>query len=193
MAKRPRIVISKTLPRPVRAAALRYATDRETDDLGMQLLEAFEIAAIGDVAHRRAVWLCVLAVRRVLYGWEALGCEGDKPNQVVDTVASWVKNGRVPRDWAPLCVPAVAVRDGRVVTDCDINRARPIASAAAHTARFAQSAALSEADEALFSVWMAMDEGVHWPDSIPFEEWLVTIALPAALELRDLSEQELHG
>jgi hypothetical protein len=193
MATRRRIVVSESLPAALRDAALRYATDPDTDDLALRLIEAFGIVRVGDQAHRRAAWLCALASRKVLYGWAALECEGDAPARAVEAVASWIQTGVSPRDWRPACEPAPAVRDDRVIVHCDACRAGPIAAAAAHTARFASSADPSDAAEVLFQVWCAIDEGVHWPGAMPFEEWLVTVALPAAYDLRALTERELRS
>jgi hypothetical protein len=193
MATRRRIVMSESLPVALRDAALRYATDPDTDDLALRLFEAFGIARVGDEAHRRAAWLCVLATRKVLYGWVALECKGDGPARAVEAVARWVQAGVPPRNWRPLCEPARAVRDGREIRDCDACRAQPIAAAAARTARFARSPHLSDAAEALFEVWCAIDEGIHGPGEIPFEEWVAVVALPAAYELRSLTECELRG
>jgi hypothetical protein len=193
MATRRHFVIGNSLPAALRDVAMRYATDCDTDDLALQLIEAFGIGRLGDHAHRRAAWLCVLAARKVLYGWAALECEGDAPARAVEAVANWVQTGVSPRDWGPLCEAARAIRDGRVIEDCDKCRAEPIAAAAAHVARFARSGDPSDAVEVMFGVWCAMDEGVHWPKAMPFEEWVVTVALPAAHDLRSLTEQELRS
>ena len=186
------IQINDSLPLPLRNAALFYATDLNTEGLGLSLIEAFGIGRVGDEAHRRSVWLCVLAARRVLYGWEALECEGDVPAQAVDAAANWVQTGIAPPDWRPFCIPAEPVRNGRIITDCDACRAEPIALAAAHTASFVTSAAESEAADTLFAAWCAVDEGIHWPDSMPFEPWIAVVALPAAYDLRPLTEHELR-
>lgn len=41
-------------------------------------------------------------------------------------------------------------------------------------------------------VWCAIDEGVRSPGAMPFEEWVATVTLPAAYDLRPLSERELR-
>jgi hypothetical protein len=187
VAKRQRVTVSASLPAPVRDAALRYATDLDTDDLALR--ESFGIARAGDEAHHRAVWLCVLAARKVIYGWAALECEGDAPAQAVEATARWVQSGVAP-DWGRLSLAAPAIRGGRVIGDCDACRAEPIAAAAAHTVRFAHTA---DAAEVLFMVWCAIDEGVHGEGAMPFERWVAMVALPAAFELRSLSERELRA
>ena len=77
--------------------------------------------------------------------------------------------------------------------DCDACRAEPIASAVAQTARFALTAASKDAAEVLCDVFSAISEGVYWPerDRMDFPKWVGTVAIPAALELRSLSEAEL--
>jgi hypothetical protein len=52
---------------------------------------------------------------------------------------------------------------------------------------------LEDAAEVLFMVWCAIDEGVHWPDAMPFQEWVATVVLPAAYDLRPLTERELRS
>jgi hypothetical protein len=185
-------MISGWLPALVRDAALRYATDQATDDLALYLFESFGIIRVGDEAHRRAVWLCVLAAGKVIYGWDALKCEGDAPARAVEAAARWVESG-VAADWVLLSTPAPAVRGGQVILDCDACRSGPIAAAAAHTARFVHSVAPAAAAEVFFNVWCAIDEGVHWLAVMPFEQWVATVALPAVFELRSLSDEELRA
>jgi hypothetical protein len=187
------IVVSNKLPAALRDAAILYATDTKTEGLALRLIVAFGIAQLGDEAHRRAVMLCALAVRKVLYGWQALECEGHGPATAIEATENWVRAGTAPADWKPLCEPAKAIRGGELIRDCDICRAGPIASAAALTARFAMHGAASDAADVLFNVWNSVDEGVHWPDSMAFEAWIATIALPAAYDLRALTEQELRA
>jgi hypothetical protein len=167
--------------------------DPETDGAALLLIEAFGITGLGDMGHRRAAWLCVLAVRKVLYGWAELGCEGDAPAQAVEAVADWVQTGEVPPDLEPLCVPAPAIRNGQVIDDCDACRARPIAAAAARLASFARSGDPADAVDVLFLVWCTIDEGIHRPNDMPFGEWIATVALPAAYDLRALSGRDFHS
>ncbi len=187
------IVISSALPEALRDAAIRYATSTESDELAPGLIETFGIVVAGDEAHRRAVWLCVLAVRKVLWGWRAMECKGDKPAVAIDATAKWVQTRIAPADWKPLCVPAKAIRRGKRIVDCDTCRVGPIASAAALTARFALYANHLDAAEVLSQVWSSINEGIFWPDAMPFEAWVVTIALPASYDLRPLTEQELRS
>src|SRR4051812_11842370 len=105
--------VNEPIPERLREAASRYATDRDTDDVGRWLFEAFGIATVGDPAHHRATWLCVLAVRRILDAWSAFRCEGRAPEAAIEAVASWARGGNAPADWLPLCKEAPAIRDGR--------------------------------------------------------------------------------
>ncbi|WP_309723261.1 hypothetical protein [Armatimonas sp.] len=186
----------------VLAAAESYVATLDDDEMGYedfeaetQLIDAFGIQEIGDDAHRCATWLCVLASQKVLYGWAALECESDLPSQTIEAVSKWVQEGIQPRDWQLLTTPAQARRKGRVIMDCDTCRAEPIASAAAQTARFARTAASKDAAEVLCDVFSAISEGVYWSERDPmdFQKWVGTVAIPAALELRRLSEAELYS
>jgi hypothetical protein len=184
------------------AAAQSYVVSLDDDEMGYeeieaetQLIDAFGIQKIGDDAHRCATWLCVLASQKVLYGWAALECEGDLPSQTIEAVSKWVQEGIQPRDWQLLTTPAQARRKGRVIMDCDACRAEPIASAVAHTARFARTAAPEDAVQVLSDVFTAISEGVYWSEGDPMDvqKWVGTVAIPAALELRSLSEAELYS
>ena len=186
----------------VLAAAQSYVASLDDDEMGYeeieaetQLIDAFGIHEIGDDAHRCVTWLCVLASQKVLYGWAALECEGDLPSQTIEAVSKWVQEGVQPVDWEPLCDPAEARRNGRVIVDCDACRAEPIASAAAYTARFARTAVAADAAQVLGDVFSAISEGVYWSERDPmdFQKWVGTVAIPAALELRLLSEAELYS
>ncbi|WP_395146620.1 hypothetical protein [Armatimonas sp.] len=186
----------------VLAAAESYVASLDDDEMGYeefeaetQLIDAFGIQEIGDAAHRCATWLCVLASQKVLYGWVALECEGDLPSQTIEAVSKWVHKGIEPMDWQLLITPAQARRKGRVIMDCDACRAEPIASAVAHTARFARTAVSTDAAQVLCDVFSAISEGVYWSERDPmdFQKWVGMVAIPAALELRSLSEADLYS
>lgn len=182
---------NEPIPSKLSEAATRYATDRDTEEVGLWLFEAFGITAVGDAAHRRAAWLCVLAVRRILDAWSAFRCEGRAPEVAVEAVAEWARGGTTPADWLPLCKEAPAIRDGRLVTDCDENRVGPVARSAANAACFALTAEPKYGAEVLFEVWAADFHGIHALGAMPIEKWVADIALPAAWELRELSDAEL--
>jgi hypothetical protein len=194
MAKRRRVAARKSLPASLRDVAQQYATDHEADDLDLagSLLLAFGDLRHDREAHRRAVWLCVLATRRVLFGWSELECEGNAPERAVSAAAKWVQTGRNPRGWGRLFAPAPAIREGEVIGDHDACRAEPIASAAARTAIFVHTGDAIDGALVLREARGAAEEGVYWPDSMPFEDWTATVAVPAAYELRELTEEELR-
>jgi hypothetical protein len=43
------------------------------------------------------------------------------------------------------------------------------------------------------NVFYAASEGVYRPDTMPYEEWLLTVALPAAYALQPLSDEQLFA
>lgn len=98
-------VLSESLPAPLQEAARQYVADDDSSDededspgVDLRLIEAFGSTQVGDRAHRQATWLCVLAMRRVLFGWAALECEGDAPEQAVLATEAWVLTGAMPPD-----------------------------------------------------------------------------------------------
>jgi hypothetical protein len=193
-------VLSESLPVRLREAARDYLSDDDSSEededspgVDLRLIEAFGSTQTGDTAHRQATLLCVLAMRRVLYGWAALECEGDAPERAVAAAEAWVLTGTTPPDWESLCVPALAIRDGEVTTDCDVYRAKPIAEGAASTARFAWTGNAPDGADALLNVFYAASEGVYRPDTMPYDQWLITVALPAAYMLQPLSEEQLYS
>lgn len=172
--------------------ALRHAAasfvnldeEEESDiEIGTALILTFGIPAMDSHAHRRAVWLCVLATRRILFGWSELGCEGDAPHQALNSVARWVQTGQFTGNWGSLCVPTIPTRNNSPVADCDACRVAPIASAAARTALFAKTANPVDGAIVLCDVRGAILEGLERTDSLDFNDWFVEIAIPEAYQL----------
>lgn len=182
------------LPERLQQAAQRFVAGDDDDDLAMALdvIRGFGIPRLDDEVKRRVAMLCVLVTRRVLFGWTSLGCEGERPADAIRAALDWIRTGKMGTDWPGHCVPAPAICDGEILGDCDACRAEPIASAAARTAYFITTGNPVDAALALCEAQGAALEGVAFPDSLAFEEWVATIAIPAAFELRDLSEEGLH-
>ena len=177
----------------LREAALRFTTfdDEEGSDyeIASNLIMSFGNPCLDLLAHRRAVWLCVLATRRVLFGWSGLGCEGQGPHEAVRAAAGWVATGRHPDDFARYCLPSEAIRDGRRVSDCDVCRVEPVASAAARTALFTKTALPIDGAIAMCDVRGAVLEGLeHHPDGIGFNDWLIARGVTEAYRLIGVGE-----
>jgi len=174
----------------MRDAAFSYVSSF-SDDCESAVVNSFHVGSAGSRSHRQATWLCMLAVRRILFGWAAMKCEGDLPARTIAAVSDWLESGEMT-EWSQYSTPAPAVRYGEVIVDCDASRGEPIANAAAATARFANAASVTDAIEVLESVWLADNDGIHCVNSMRLEEWIVNVALPAAIEFRYLSETELQ-
>lgn len=182
-----------TIPQPLREAARQLAVSSNAEESFLALIRAFGHSPVGSLSQRRAAWLCILATNRIIPGWRAMDCEGDAPARAVETAAAWIRDGADPGQWESLCRPAVATRGGEKIDDCDACRAEPIASAAALTARFARFGEPADAAHALSEAWMAEDEGIRRPGSLPIEKWILQVALPAAWALRPLTDTELES
>lgn len=177
-------------PEALQAAARALLAYSAGEDSYRELISGFGELRPGTESHEKAVLFCCHAVRRVIYGWEALGCDGTLPEQGLTAVEQWVFTGApVADNWT---VDAPALRKGRRIVDCDACRAEPIASAVAELASFAQTADKEKGRSVLSDVAMAISEGIESPDSLEFGNWLVQVALPAAWELRKLSEAEIR-
>jgi hypothetical protein len=175
------------LPKRLIEAANRFvAFDEEDDsdiDVATNLILGYGIPKMEPDALRRGVALCLLGARRILHGWSLLGCEGNRPEQVLDHVARWIQTGEYSPDWASLCLPAPALFNGRPIQDCDACRVEPIASAAARTALFAKTANPVDGAIALCDIRGAVLEGLDTDDDGGYENWLINVAVPAAYNL----------
>lgn len=126
------------LPERLQQAAQRFVTGDDDDDLALALdvILGFGLPQRDDGVKRRVAMLCVLATRRVLFGWTGLECEGKQPAIAIQAALDWIYTGELAVDWPAHCLPAPAIREGNIIGDCDACRAEPIATAAARTVYF---------------------------------------------------------
>ena len=153
------------------------------------LIAAFGEGSVGDEIHRRAVLLCCMAARRVLWGWAAMDCDGNLPEENLKKVEEWIFGEE--SDLKSATVTAKAMRKGRIIGDCDACRVEPIAGTVASAALYALTRKPEDGADTLLDVLYAISEGIEQKDSLDFDSWLVTTALPAAWELRLLSDAEI--
>ena len=175
----------------LRRALDRYLSAEYVDDIELELDILYEFGIFDPDGMRRSATLCINATRKILFGWSELGCEGNRPSQSVDAAAHWVRTGEKIHQWPICCLPAPAIRCGEVIGDCDINRVGPIAAAAARTVYYIETNNIVDAALVLCDVEGAIDEGVKYPNAMPFRQWIADIAVPASLECRLLTEDEL--
>jgi hypothetical protein len=180
-------------PERLQQAAQRYAIGDDDDlTLALQVVQAFGLPRLDDEAKRRVAMLCILATRRVLFGWTEFECEGEQPATAIRVTLDWIRTGERSTGWPDYCLPAPPITNGYIIADCDACRVEPIASAAARTAYFISTGNPVDAALVLCDAQGAASEGVEYPNSLPFTEWIASIAIPAAFELRNLSEEELR-
>lgn len=175
-----RATVSPMLPPEVRLAAKRYADSFEDEQAVRELVLSFGQPVVGSKAHARVSHLLVNSLTLVVPFWTEL-CDDDAPVAAHRELAGWLADRARPVDWAATRRIAVARRDGLVIRDCDICRARPIAEAVACTAGFLQDGVIDAAVEAISLLDIAADEGC-WPraETRSFQRWLVETALPPA-------------
>ena len=161
-----------------------------------RLVLAFGDFRPGDLTHRRLCWLCVNACRTVRHCWDGIAENPDARDRLAGLSAHLRgedrdDGGRFDLDGAT--VPAVPLRGGRPIVDCDVGRAGSVADAVAAAAKFVLTADPGDAAGCLGDVWLAVDEGCWWhdpknPDSAPEEwaAWFVRHALPAAWRREEL-------
>lgn len=153
-----------------------------------ELVAAFGPFRSGDEVHRQLTWLAFFAARRSLPCWD-LYSDGDQPHQTLEVVKRWLVRGEQPERWELFTRAVQPTYRGRQIIDCTYSDTRAVAVAVAALARFCQYGDPGKAEEALES---AADAFCSSPlgDGDDFHQWLVTIALPAALQSRELSDEE---
>jgi hypothetical protein len=179
-------------PDTILTAGRRYLAQQasvEDCEPERDLLLALGLAPVGSVGHQRAVWLCWLAVRRVLerWGWPVIGPVEDVRHALA-LVDRWLAGApHLPLvEWARAC----HVDDWCSGKSCQVGEEEysfAVSGMVAALCRFALNGSIWDGVEVLQSAMFAdapyRERG--------FQSWLATVALPAAYELRQLSAEEL--
>ncbi len=189
--------IAADLPVALQAAAHDYATDAihagdepqcGNDANTRRLFAALGEVAMGNAAHRRVAALCVFALRRVLARQAAQPVEREL-QATVDQVARWIVVGQHGNECRGLACSSVPQSRGG--TTCDENEV--LCAAVAALARFCDSASEADALTALNGAAVCDNPEARWVRTeMLFDDWVVTIALPAAWNLSELSNERLH-
>ncbi len=185
------IATNSDLPARFHEATQRYLREvhrtSNNENVALILLEPFGEMPVRGVDHQRATWLCIHATRRVLPAWLEFPCDNTEPVGALNVSVKWISAGVSPRRWEQVCKAVHPRSRGIPIYDCYAPMLSNVACAAALTARFARSAEVSAAGFALSCAWAASAEVAQPPGpALPFPEWLVTVALPAAYNLRKL-------
>lgn len=180
--------IPSTLPHAMRLAAHSYVNSFDDEDTTAELVSSFDVAVIGSAGHQQLSWLCVNALSMVVPAWKQM-CDGNAAEDTFNNLRQWLHHPRHAVDWQAAVTPAVALRNGVRIGDCDACRLEPIADAVTSTARYLQSAQPADATATLLSVEGAYSEGCHSPAAPDrFVTWLVFDVLPVSLERKSLKE-----
>lgn len=179
-------------PDTILAAGRRYlaqAASVEDCEPERDLLLALGPATVGSVEHQRAVWLCRLAVRRVLErrGWPVIGPAEDI-RQTLALVDRWLAGtpDLLLVEWARAC----RVDDWCSGKSCQVEEEEysfAVSRMLAALCRFAFNGGIWDGVEVLQA---AMFEDAPYREQ-EFQSWLATVALPAAYERRQLSAEDL--
>jgi len=191
--------ISADLPARVREAAYRYANDIEDDLpddpddpdylLSHVLVESFGDQPVGSVPHQQVSWLSLNVLKAVVPAWTRL-CDQPTAQTTLDRLIDCVRGGAPIDDWDDLCRPPTATRNGYRIVDCDACRVEPIADGLAHAAKYIRRGGPRLAGDVIFDAWCAQDEGAWRHETMPFSHWVVLVALPAAFDRREISDDD---
>lgn len=147
------------LPERLQQAARHYVIGDDEDDLelALEVIQGFGIPRHDGEVKRQVTLLCVLATRRVLFGWTELGCAGDQPAAATRAAWDWIHSGRISVDWSAHCVPAPAIHDGRTLPTV-----MPVVSNRLPPRRPARSTSSRPATRSM-RLWSCVtQEGPHW-------------------------------
>ncbi len=185
--------ISLTIPQAVRLSArelvntgFRLGNARREEAVTAKFVMSFGESVAGSLVHQQLSWLCINAVSLIVPAWKHL-CDGNAAEETFESLRRWLQDPTQTVDWSSAVQPAVALRAGIRVGDCDTCRLELIADAVASSARYLQSADSAEATATLLSATWAYEEGCH-PQDAPerFEKRLIHEVLPAAIECQPL-------
>src|SRR5262249_49946812 len=148
------------------------------------------VAGVRDASQSQRTMhlLALFAARRALACWQ-LYCDGTAPLDGV-RAAERVLRGHTPSSALRSFVePAVPSYRGTRIVDCRECDTSCAAAAVAHMARFIAEGNPRDLAICLSAADMAFDQSplVHRDQ---FRRWLIEVAIPVALEARDLTEEE---
>ncbi|MCH8044701.1 MAG: hypothetical protein IID44_13385 [Planctomycetes bacterium] len=191
--------IDADLPTAIREAAFHYVNDIEDDHpdnpdylLSHTLVESFGDQSVGSLAHRRVSWLCVNVLKCVIPAWSA-SCDHPTAEHTFDQLVHHLRDGVAIDNWDDLCRPAIATRDGHRIVDCVACMVEPIAEGVANTAKYLRHGEPRIAGDVIWDAWCAQSEGAWRSETVSFQQWVVLVALPAALDFRELEDASIYA
>jgi hypothetical protein len=191
--------VTDQLPIELLAAAKEYLLDDEHfdfDEKQRKLLTAYGSLELHSESHRRAVFLCLNAVRRVLrFGRLSTPQHVQDMADAINLVKRWLVEVDEPSPavWEKFCQLGSDRRDV-VRRDDETVYLETICFAVSALVRFALFAGLYDGIEALTYSWLA-DEGDadNAFDEDGFARWMAESAIAAAYRMRFMSPEELYS
>lgn len=162
--------------------------------------ERYLLTSFGDlsprtIGHQRAVWLCLLAIRR------ALNVGGVPDAELMlelepafELITAWIegRHDLAPSEWEMICHVDAGVISEKHRSEEQFQR-RSVFRAVAAAARFALYAGIWDGTEALeFAGFADCDYAREQCRQMTYHKWLAAIALPAAYNLREFSGVQLN-
>jgi hypothetical protein len=125
-------------------------------------------------------WLVYFSARRALSCWE-LSCEETRPRRIVEALGRHLREG-AQVDWSD------AIRAERSpFNDCRYSDTQSAANAVAEAARFLHLRNPGHVDYCISFADVAYD---HVLVEDRFREWLIDVAIPVALQKREMTPEE---
>lgn len=189
--------IAPTLPSSIREAVYCYLNDIILDENDLDylpdhaLIDAFGEQLVGSQNHKKVSWFCLNVMKSILPAWEAY-CDEPTVTQIYQKLVSHLQDDVAIDNWEELWLPPIPIRNGYRITDCAVSMVEPIAEGISNTAKYLHSGNSRIAGDVLFNAWCAADEG-GWSRkySVSFEDWVVSVALPAALDCQEVNINSL--
>jgi hypothetical protein len=144
--------------------------------------------ADGDESRQTMRLLALSVAKRVLPCWQ-LYCDGRDPIDAVAAVENRLRESRGFEDLQPLSEPALPSFEGIPIVDCRACDTSCAALAVAHMVRLLLSGDHRELAYCLSAADMAFDQSPLGLQE-EFRRWLVEVAVPAALDQRQLTDEE---
>lgn len=161
-------------------------------DLVLGLIQSFGLlsfnSAANSAAHRQAVWLAVFAARRALPCWD-LYCDGAQPHEAIDSILAWLTGKGSAEACRRYEVEAIPAYRGQVIDDCRSCDTGAVAESVAWAAKFVNSVDPIDASLAIHMADVAFDQS-PLGEADHFRSWLFEVAIPAAVQQRELNEAE---
>jgi hypothetical protein len=148
------------------------------------------VAGVRDSSHtpRAMRLLALFAARRAVACW-LLYCDGTTPIECIQATERVLDGDSPVSDLRPFLAPAVPSYQGEPIVDCRACDTGCAADAIAHMARLFAEGDPRELALCLSSADMAFDQSPLVRRD-QFRQWLIEVAVPAALDERKLTEEE---